>query len=351
MRKTKKFSILVCIILVAGILVAGCTTQQPSTSSTTDAGSSAAAAESNDGGSTKGLRIGSVWPDLTNAVWAEITQEQQVYGKAEFGAEVTIVQYGDDASKAVEQIENFVQAGYDAIVITPQDGEALEDAAKAAMDKGVVVVCHGVTMENVNFNYRMIEYDTGYEAGKAAADWIDTRPNVAGKDEIQVAFCNYPKIPTVIDRENGFEDAIKERYPNVNVVMRAEALTQEEGMNAAETFFQAYPNLDIIYSIGDGGGLGANEAAKAAGKVNDDFGIFCVDGTESACNAIYRGESIRATISIGGGKFLGRTMIDLVMAGLNGESLEKNQSYVHVPITIDNVEDYAAEQNYTLTKE
>ena len=117
------------------------------------------------------------------------------------------------------------------------DPDSIEDACKAAREAGVAVCIYTSSMENQDFDYNVAEYDTGYAAGQACADWIETRDNLKNKDEIKIGICNYRLIPTVIGREDGFEAAITERLTNVNIVIRAQALTQEEGLAAAETFF------------------------------------------------------------------------------------------------------------------
>ena len=48
---------------------------------------------------------------------------------------------GDNAQKQIQQIEAMVKAGANAIIIYPISPTALDQAIKAATDKGIVVYC------------------------------------------------------------------------------------------------------------------------------------------------------------------------------------------------------------------
>jgi len=256
-------------------------------------------------------------------------------------------------SKQVNQIENFIAGGYDAIIACPDDANAIEDACKAAMDAGVKVCIYTESIENQDFDYNVAEYDTGYAMGQACADWIEGNATLMAEEEIQVGILNYRVIETVIDRENGFEAALKERLGDLcKVVIRAQCISEIEGLEGAETFFEAYPDIDIIYSISGSGALGALEAAMGGNKITENFGIFCVDCVEGVCQSLYADSGIRASISLGGGKKHARDMVDYLMTLLNGGEvgvdIAPNNFMPIEVITGANVEEFAATQGYVL---
>jgi ribose transport system substrate-binding protein len=299
-------------------------------------------------GSEGGMKIGMSLADYSNPVWADVSKAAEELCKAN-GAEYTAVQFDNDPQKQVSQIENFVSSGYSGIILSPTDPGSIEDACKAAMEKGVAVVVYGAELENMTCNYNVPEYEAGYAAGQLAADWVETREALMAKDKIEIGILNYRQTPQTIGREDGFEAAMKERVPSAEIVIRTEALTAEEGMKATETFFQAHPNLDIIYSIGGGGGMGANEAVKAMNKDAADFGIFCVDSTQEICQAIKNGEGLKGIISLGSGREHGEAMVNLAMEAAAGEKVEFNNFMPIIPVNSENVEEFAEENGYTLT--
>lgn len=350
----KKIKMLLAMSLVILLALTGCSAKSKTETpkDTSDKSKETTTDKKQESGSQdkQSYKIGLIMPDYSNSVWAEVSDYAQKYGKEQYHAEVTSVQFDNDSSKAVSQIENFVSSGYDGIIISPTDPNAIEEACKSARDAGVVVCVYGATIENQDCDYNVAEYDTGYAAGEAAAEWIGTKSELTGKDEIQVGILNYRQAPTTIGREDGFEAALKDKVANASIVVRAEALTSLEGMEAVENFFQAYPDIKVVYSIGGGGGLGANEGAKAAGKNADDFGVFCVDATRDICQTIKNGETIRATISLGGGKQHGKEMVDLIIKASNGEKVEVNNFMPISTITDNNLDEYCTEQGYELTE-
>lgn len=295
-----------------------------------------------------GLKIGMIMSDYTNAVWAEVAETAKSYAASEYGSEVTAVAFNADNATAVNQIENFVASQYDAIIISPNDSDALSAACQEAMDAGVHIVTYGATLNPQSCEYNVAEYDSGFAAGTACADWIEGNEALKDVEEIQIGIINYRKTPQTIGREDGFEAAVTERVPNAKIVVRSEGLTNEEGYNAAESFFTAYPELNVIYSIGGSGALGANEAAIAAGFASDTFAIFCCDCTQESAQALKDGDPLRACISLGGGKAHGMDMVDICVDLCTGKEVEP---VVYLPIeevTIDNLEEFCQENGYVL---
>ena len=114
----------------------------------------------------------------------------------------------------------------------------------------------------------------------------------------QLKWCviGWPSIEVLLERENGIKDAIGDLAPNAKIVATGAAINNIDGMALTETFLQAHPNMQVIASIGGSSCVGANEAVKAAGKLNDKWGIFGSDATEEELAAIDRNEAIRVSI-------------------------------------------------------
>jgi|GEM_PF-307958 len=370
-RILKYAAIWLTVILVVGTMLNGCSGQKQGSeekTSTSDAGASDStnqdstaqdegtvneSTETSDAGTLdKAYKIGISFSDLTNTVWAELCEEAVSYAKSQYNADATVVSFDGDPAKQVTQIENFVASGFDALIICPDDPDAVEDACQKAMKAGVEVCVYTNSMTNQDFDYNVAEYDTGYAMGQACADWIEKNDTLSVQEKIKIGILNYRVIPTVIDRENGFEAAIGERLKNAEVVIRAQCISELEGMEGAETFFQAHPDLDIIYSISGSGALGALEASNAANKITENFGIFCVDCVEGVCQALKDDSGIRVSISLGGGKKHARDMVDYLMVLLDGGEVGKDvELHNYMPIeTIakENVEEFAKSQGYTL---
>lgn len=70
---------------------------------------------------------------------------------AEYGVETVIAQADQTTAKQVEQIENMVVSGCQAICIVPVDLDGILDTLKAAKEKGVVISMCGCIPESKDY--------------------------------------------------------------------------------------------------------------------------------------------------------------------------------------------------------
>ena len=184
----------------------------------------------------------------------------------------------------------------DVIIVHPADPEGIENACKEARAAGVKIISWDDDIENADTRWLIDNKALGEEVGKQAAEFINKKHN--GKAD--VAILNYPQLPVLLARGNGIESALKADAPNAKVVAKTSAINPDEGISKMETIFQSNPNVKVVCCIGGGGSVGANEAAKAAGKIGDDFGIFAVDATQPELQAIKDGEGVRMSVIVTG---------------------------------------------------
>lgn len=299
--------------------------------------------DTGDGGTdgSDSYRVGVTFSDLGNPVWAELVQEATAYG-AERGISITSVDAQSNSATQVTQIENFIQNDVDAIIICAVESNAVADVTKRAQDAGIKVIGYTQTLTNYDAQYLVDAYSTGYANGEAAAAWITEN---YGDSEVEWGLMDLPTFPEIIDRANGIKEAIAEHAPNAKLVATAPALTAEDGVSNAEGFLQANPNLKVIATIGGGGAVGANTALRGAVPSDQypEVGVFGIDATEQEIRAIIAGDPQKTSVSLGGGKAHGRTLVDITYELLTGEDVEPDQ---YMPITVidsSNAEEYLAE--------
>ncbi|MFT3888356.1 MAG: sugar ABC transporter substrate-binding protein [Arachnia sp.] len=288
----------------------------------------------NDAGKTQ---VGMTFADLGNPVWAELAKEAIAYG-AEKGIAITSVDAQNDSAKQVTQIENFIQSGVKAIIICAVESNALTEVTKKAQDAGIKVIGYTQVLTNVDSQLLVDAYNTGYANGEYAAKWIK---EVYGDEPIEWGLMDLPTFPEIIDRANGIKDAIAKGAPNAKLVATAPALTAEDGVANAENFLQANPNMKVIATIGGGGASGANAGIKSAGVTDfTKFGLFGIDATKQEIQAIIDGDPQKSSISLGGGKVHGRTLVDMTSDLLAGKTIEKDQFMPIKVIDKSNAQEY-----------
>lgn len=281
--------------------------------------------------------IGVSFQDLTNPVWAGIAQYIQEFGK-EHNMSFTISDCGGDASTQVSQLESYIESGVDGIFIGGVDGEALKDVTAKALDAGIPVMGIALTFGYGNCILVPSDNMAGEACAEQAAQWIDDKFD--GK--CQVAILNYPQEISLLDRGNAIKKKLQKLCPDAEIVAEKAAINTTEGYDATESILQAYPDVKVICTIGDGGAVGACEAVIAAGKNTDDFGVFGIDGTNEAVQAINDPENpYRSSISYGNSIGWAKYCVDDFMKIFSGEDYKKFELMPVIPVTNENLLAYA----------
>ena len=139
--------------------------------------------------------------------------------------------------------------------------------------------------------------------------------------------------------------ALAENAPDAELVVEDSCVVADKAMTIVENWLQTYPDMKVIMSIGDGGGIGANQAVKAAGK-QEGFGIFAVDGTIEALQLMANGDPIKAEVAFGAGWQLGDGIVEVILDSLNNGITEKDQVTPNELVTVDTMEDWLKEWKY-----
>jgi len=201
-----------------------------------------------------------------------------------------------NVNEQTNAIENFIQQGVDAIIISPVEIVASDLAVKKARDAGIPVVGIADPLDNVSCLVTISETLIGTQCGEMAAEWLN---NTFGGDPVDVAVIDYPNFPNCIERADAMVAATQKGYPNINVVFRQAADLPEDGMREGEVMLQANPDIKLVISIIDGATIGVSNAFKAAGKTGDDIGMFTIGASPHLLDEMNKSDSIiRGTVDL-----------------------------------------------------
>jgi ribose transport system substrate-binding protein len=275
--------------------------------------------------------VGFTVQDLSNPTWGGTAEELNRL-ITEDGGQFTFMDTKNPNTQ-IQQVENLISRGVDAIVIHVTDPYSLENVLGQARKAGVKVYSWDTDIENSDLNWLISNYDLGTVIGEQAANWINE--NLGGVAEY--AILNYDTEQILLERGNGIRDTMARLAPNASKVADQSAINAREGQSATETVLQANPNLKVIASIGGGGAVGANNAVKAAGKLTPDFGIFAADATDLEIEAIENNEAVRMSVMISGSpKANAKIIFDLLKDLIAGKPMDKKIMRELIPITRDN---------------
>lgn len=284
-----------------------------------------------------GMVVGMTVQDLSNPIWSGSCQSLKELVEKN-GGQMSYVACNSNVTTQIQQIEDFIAKGVTVIVIHAADPAGVENALAEAKKAGIKIFAWDDNLENADIAWLINNYDLGYMIGEQSANWINK--NLDGKAE--VAVLDYPQLPILLERGNGIVDAIKKLAPEAKIVAQQSAINVGEGQSKMETIFQANPNVKVVACIGGGGAVGANEAAKAAGKITDDFGIFAADATDPELAAIKANEGNRMSVMITGGpNEIAAEIYSWLEKLTAGEKVEKEVFRTMVPVTAENVDKLA----------
>ena len=300
----------------------------------------APAADAADGTAT-GLKLGLAVQTLSNQVWAQQAERIQQDAEAD-GNEVTVVDCKENANTQIDQLENFISSGVDAIIVNPVDPAAIEEVCKEARDAGILVMSWDEEMENADINWLIDNYVLGEEIGTQAAEWINEKFGDAG---CEVVVLGYPQTPILKQREDGILDKVAELAPNATVVANQPAIDTTEGLNAMETILQSHPDVKVVCCIGGGGATGANEALKGfyGSDYPEDIGIFSTDLTDETIAAMQNNEFNKVCVAITGNSYVcGDAAYQLAVDKASGKEMDQNVYRDLIPVTIENLDEMIA---------
>jgi ribose transport system substrate-binding protein len=243
------------------------------------------------------------------------------------GVNVEIIWKGplkeDDRESQIQVVENFVTQGVTGIVLAPLDDVALRIPVKEAVNNGipVVIIDSGLKSEDYVSFVATDNYVGGRKGGERLAEIL------GGKGKVIMLRYQEGSASTM-NREQGFLDVLKEKYPGIKVVS-----ANQYGGATTESAYQASENLLAPLEKADGGltidgifcpnestafaMLRALEDSDLAGKVK----YVGFDSSERLVQGLRNGEIqglvLQDPINIG---YLG---VKTLVAHLQGQKVEK----------------------------
>jgi ribose transport system substrate-binding protein len=211
----------------------------------------------------KKLSIAVIPKGTTHEFWKSI-HAGAVKAATELGVE--IIWKGphkeDDRSQQIVVVEDFITKKVDGMVLAPLDDKALVKPVEEAVDAKipVVVIDSGLKTDKIT---SFVATDN-YQGGVLGADRLAEILSKKGK----IFVVKYQEgSESTMQREKGFTDTIKKKYPNIKIVAEQYGgATTEVSYRAAENLLNAHPNIDGIFCPNESTTFGALRALEDSGK-------------------------------------------------------------------------------------
>ena len=197
-----------------------------------------------------------------------------------------------DSAAQADQVETLLAGKPDALVILPNEPDALMPVAQKAMAAGIPVIDVDREFTEQGAFRSLItgdNYGIGYQAGNYFADELKCSGNVV---EIQ----GIAGIPVTEQRSQGFRDALKRKCQDgVKIVASQPAdFVPDKGLSVMENILQAQKQIDAVYTHDDDMAEGVVSAIQNAGREDEMF-LTGAGGSKAAMDQIKEGGLYRAT--------------------------------------------------------
>ncbi|WP_284946003.1 ABC transporter substrate-binding protein [Acidisoma cladoniae] len=191
--------------------------------------------------------------------------------------QVTTVAYDYDLGRQFTEIDNFIAAGVDMILLSAGDPKAIKTAIKKAEAAGITVVAVDARAEGADVTVTT----DNVQAGEVSCQYLVDRMGHKGNVIIESG----PSVSVVFDRVKGCESVLA-KYPDIKILSSGENGngSRDVGFSVAQSLLTRFPQVDGLFAINDPEAIGAALAAKQLGRTN--FPITGIDGSPDMENAL-----------------------------------------------------------------
>ncbi len=188
-----------------------------------------------------------------------------------------------DVDVQIAQVEDAVTKGVDALVVAPTDASALNPTFDKAREAGIPVL---IIDSDTTWPHKLTFIGTDNKAGgKLAGEYLCSKLGSGAKVGI---ITGHMTAASIADRVHGAEEAFA--ACGIEIVAQLNGLhTREGGRSVMEDILTANPDVQGIFAANDNMALGAIEALKAAGKL-EQVTVVGFDANPDAVASILAGE-------------------------------------------------------------
>lgn len=284
----KRLAVMALVVSMGAALVGGCSSggkDTPDASSST-ATKSESKEEANSKSKDEKYDVSMIVTDMkaTYAAWlAKATEQEAAENFPEFN--FTVLDGEGSVEKQISHMENCVTQEVDMIICQSLDVAALAPYINDAIDGGIPVCVVNVvnTGSPKASNVLADGVQQGEEPGKLAAKTIPEN----GKVVVLLG----PSGEIFSDqRMEGYQNELFSKRTDITILDTQIAnWSKDEAMIIMEDWLQRFDDIDAVISMNDAMALGAIEAAKAVGRM-DEMTFYGIDGLIDACYSVQQGE-------------------------------------------------------------
>lgn len=276
--------------------------------------------------------VGVTVGDLSNPFFVVMGEGAEAEAKKIGGNDikVTTVSSGYDLNQQTNQIENFVAANTDVIILNAADSKGIMPAVDKARQAGKIVIAVDTA---VDAQVDATVTTNNLQAGEVSCQYIADRLKGQGN----LVIVNGPPVASVIQRVEGCQKVLS-KYPGIKILSKDQNAegSREGGLRVMSDLLTTFPKIDAVFAINDPTGVGVDLAANQVRR--KEFFIVGVDGAPEAIKAIATPDSLYAATATQNPRGMAQKAVQVGNDILHGKKPEQPNILLPVQlITRDNV--------------
>lgn len=260
------------------------------------------------------------------------------------GIELQMEDAQEDVAKQLDQINNFIASGVDAIIVNAVDTDATEAMSNAASAAGIPLVY--VNRQPINMDTlpegQAFVASNEIESGTLAAFRMCQDLRAAGKSGGASAYMLMGRLSNqaAVQRSKDFHDVIGMDMCNFITLIDEQTAnwSRDEAQDMMSNWISSGEPFDAVFGNNDEMAIGAIQAMKASGISMEDVVVGGVDATPDALVAMQAGDMDVTVFQDLAGQ--GAGSIDTAIKLSKGESVDKTVFIPFKLVTPENVEDF-----------
>ena len=265
----------------------------------------------------------------------------QDYAKTLDGVTLQVEDAQNDVAKQQSQIQNFIAAGVDAIVVNPVDTDATAAMSKLAADAGIPLVYVNREPANIDTLPEQQAFVASNEVESGTLETQEVCKLLGGKGKAVVMMGELSNQAARMRTKDIHDVLATDACKGITIVEEQTAnWSRTQGADLMTNWLSAGLEFDAVIANNDEMAIGAIQALKAAGKDMSKIVIGGVDATQDALAAMAAGDLDVTVFQNAAGQ--GKGSLDAALKLAKGETVEKK---VYIPfelVTPANLKDYQA---------
>lgn len=252
------------------------------------------------------------------------------------GDELITLDTKQDIATQIQQIEDMINQGIEALFLCPVDSEGIAPALDMLQEANIPVINFDTDVTDVDKVATILVSNNEY-AGYVVGEEMARKYPDGGK----IAILDAPYAEACVQRVEGFLKGLGDSADKFEIVSQQNGKGDTaESLPIAENIIQANSDLVGFFCINDPSALGAYSAVESAG-LTDQIAVYGCDGSPDAKKSISEGgmagTGAQSPINIG------KQCVEAAQKILAGETVDKEIKVDTFLITLDNVADYGTD--------